>query len=248
MRPPLIFTSIALGLVVLLTGCQSPISMIMEPLDDPAEAPRGEIPVTHPEGVCSLCDLYHGARQAVVRIQARRGLGAGVIVDERGYAITNAHVVADHTVVLVESSSGESTAGRVVYANPAIDLALVALAPVNHPWMPMMLQDAAKPKVGSDVYIIGHPVGLGWSVSRGIISGYREAGEIAAIPMIQTDAAISPGNSGGPIVDGDGRIVGIVVSKMAGGGVENVAFGIPASVVREFIAEHLPGAEVPQQP
>ncbi len=61
--------------------------------------------------------------------------------------------------------------------------------------------------------------------------------------MIQTDVAISPGNSGGPMVDGEGRMVGIVVSKLAGGGAENVAFVIPVSVVRTFITAHLPHGE-----
>lgn len=233
---------VALSLILVAAGCRSSVPVVMESFEDPADAPRGEIPVTHPEGTCALCDLYYGARQAVIRIEAGRALGAGVVIDGRGYAVTNAHVVADNTVVVVTTSSGASAAGRVAQADPAMDLAIIALAPIDDPWLPMMLEDADIPRVGSDVYVIGHPVGLGWSVSRGIVSGYREAGEISAIPLIQTDAAISPGNSGGPLLNGDGRIIGIVVSKLDGGGAENVAFVVPVSVVREFIAEHLPSS------
>lgn len=232
----------ALWLIVILAGCQTSLPVVMEPFDDPADAPRSEIPVIHPEGTCSLCDLYYAARQAVIRIEAGRALGAGVIIDDRGYAVTNAHVVAESTVVVVTTSAGASTAGRVAYADPELDLAIVALAPIDVSWSSMMLHDGAAPRIGSDVYVIGHPVGLGWSVSRGIISGYREAGELSTSPLIQTDAAISPGNSGGPLVNSDGHIVGIVVSKLAGGRTENVAFGIPVSIVRKFVAEHIPSS------
>ena len=73
---------------------------------------------------------------------------------------------------------------------------------------------------------IGHPVGWGWTVTRGILSAVRRPGEIRGTAMIQTDAAISPGNSGGPLVDCH-RLLGIVVATLAGRGIENVAFAVP---------------------
>ncbi len=93
------------------------------------------------------------------------------------------------------------------------------------------------PPVGSEVYVIGHPLGLGWTVTRGIVSAHRKPGEIAPTAMIQTDAAISLGNSGGPLLDRNGDLVGLVVSKLSGSGVENIAFAIPASVIVEFLAQ-----------
>ncbi len=91
------------------------------------------------------------------------------------------------------------------------------------------------PQVGSEVYVIGHPMGLGWTVTRGIVSAHRKPGEVARTAMIQTDAAISPGNSGGPLLNRHGDLVGLVVAKLSGGGAENVAFAIPASAVLEFL-------------
>ena len=87
------------------------------------------------------------------------------------------------------------------------------------------------------VYVIGHPLGLGWTVSRGIVSAQRKPGEIALTAMIQTDAAISPGNSGGPLLDRNGDLVGIVVSKAVASGAENLAFAIPASVLQDFLTQ-----------
>jgi S1-C subfamily serine protease len=103
--------------------------------------------------------------------------------------------------------------------------------------MPMQVAPVALPEVGSDVYVIGHPVGLGWTITRGIVSAVRKAGEIAPIEMIQTDAAISPGNSGGPLLNRYGQLVGVVVSKFAGPGIESVGFAIPVSQAAAFIAQ-----------
>ncbi len=224
----------------LAVGCQPTAGMNTGPFDDPRDAPRGELAITFPEGECALCDLYYNIRQSVVRIQAGRGIGAGVIVDDRGFVITNAHVVSGHTALLIETGSGLQTTGHVTFADPTLDLAIVALDSLDQPWQPVRLQNDFEPRVGADVYVIGHPVGLGWSISRGIISGYRLAGEVAALPMIQTDAAISPGNSGGPLVDQDGRVLGIVVSKLSGRAAENIAFVIPSSVVHSFLNERMP--------
>jgi S1-C subfamily serine protease len=89
--------------------------------------------------------------------------------------------------------------------------------------------------VGTKVFVIGHPVRLGWTVTQGIVSGLRGAGEVAPTALIQTDAAISPGNSGGPLLDEHGHLVGIVRSKLVGPGIENVSFAVPASAVRLFL-------------
>ena len=101
----------------------------------------------------------------------------------------------------------------------------------------MQVEPVALPAVGSDVYVIGHPVGLGWTITRGIVSAIRRPGEVAPTEIIQTDAAISPGNSGGPLLDRHGRLVGVVVFKLAGRGVESVGFAIPVSAAAAFIAQ-----------
>jgi len=195
----------------------------------------GEHPVTHPEGKCALCDLYYLARQSVVLVRLERSLGTGVIVGEDGLVVTNAHVVGKEQRVGIELSDGSMTSADVLMIDERADLAVLRIEGMDRAWLALMLEGDDRPPAGTDIYIIGHPLGLGWSVSRGVVSGHRKAGEVGPIGYIQTDAAISPGNSGGPMVTGDGRIVGIVVSKLAGSGAENIAFAIPVADVRAFI-------------
>lgn len=98
-----------------------------------------------------------------------------------------------------------------------------------------MVEGGGLPKIGSDVYIIGHPLGLGWTVTRGIVSGIRKDGDRT---MIQTDAPISPGNSGGPMLDAQGHLVGIVTAKFVETGAENLAFARPALALLDLLAAH----------
>ena len=213
------------------------------PFTDFDDVPRGEMGIGYAPGECVVCDLYYGTRPSVIRIGAGQAIGAGLIIDARGYAVTNAHVVANHDTVDIETGAGTTTEARVVHADRALDLAVLELTAADGgQWASIPMSMDGPPRIGSDVYVIGHPVGLGWSVSRGIVSGYREPGEVGPSPMIQTDAAISPGNSGGPLVDRDGAILGIVVAKLAGGGAENIAFVIPAEVVTRYAGAHVPAA------
>lgn len=225
-------------LATLLAGCAS--TPAPGPFASPTAAPMGENPVRHAEGVCALCDLYYVAKQSVVLVSLESSLGTGVIVGDRGLVVTNAHVVGEADTVSIELNDGSTTAAQVIARDTRIDLALLQIAPAERPWIALMLEGDDRPPVGTDIYIIGHPLGLGWSVSRGVVSGHRRSGEIGPIDLIQTDAAISPGNSGGPMVTADSRIVGIVVSKLASNGAENIAFAIPVSEVRAFIQRSQP--------
>lgn len=198
-------------------------------------APSGAHVVGHGPGTCDLCDLYYKARIHVVRLSASEGVGTGLVVGESGQFVTNAHVVGSDDTPTVETYEGVVFAAKIQRKGEAVDLALVQLDPPAGTWVPMRVEPAALPEVGSDVYVIGHPVGLGWTITRGIVSAWRKPGEIAPIEMIQTDAAISPGNSGGPLLDRRGRLVGVVVSKLAGPGIESVGFAIPVSRVAAFL-------------
>lgn len=193
---------------------------------------------------CPVCMFYEQHKAAVVRIRNETGLGSGLVITERGHVITNAHVVGDSKVVALETSQGTIVPGRVLRRDRDADLALVVPEANDVRWSASHWDHALPPRVGSTVYIIGHPLGLGWTVTEGLISGSRAAGEIAPIELIQTNAAISPGNSGGPVFDHQGRVIGIVRSKLVQQGVENIGFAIPWSVVHTFITrEPLDGAE-----
>lgn len=190
---------------------------------------------------CPLCALYESRSRSVVRVRNQTGQGAGLVLSANGLVITNAHVVADAQEVLVETSGGAFATGRVLRRDGDADLALVLVASPDVMWQPVDWMIAEPPRIGSTIYAIGHPLGLGWTITRGVISGVRKPGEVAKVELLQTDAAISPGNSGGPVFDEHGHPVAIVRSKANAPGAENIAFVIPWSVVRAFLdAEPLP--------
>lgn len=208
-------------------------------------------PAEHAPGVCALCDAYTGARRFVVRVRAESGAGTGIVVDRSGLLVTNAHVVGVAEVVEIETHAGDFLIGHVLRRDVTEDLALIRAEAPWLVWTPAPLASEALPPVGSEVSAIGHPVGLGWTITRGILSGYRRAGEIGPVDLLQTDAAISPGNSGGPLLDDAGRVVGIVTSKMAGAGAENLAFARPVAALHAFLAGEagrLPPSSAPNCP
>ncbi|MEC9374302.1 MAG: serine protease, partial [Planctomycetota bacterium] len=146
-----------------------------------------------PRDGCALCDLYDSAQHWVVRIHTIDGEGTGVVLDG-GVVITNAHVVGQSQRVGVERFDGDRLFASIIRRDDARDLAILALDDSDLVWGSARFSETNPARVGSDVYVIGHPLGLGWTISRGIISANRGPGEVAISPMIQTDAAISPGN------------------------------------------------------
>lgn len=198
-------------------------------------APSGPHRVGHAPGTCDLCDLYYKARAHVVRVRTKTGFGAGIVITTSGRILTNAHVIAGDNAPVVETYSEDRSDSEVLRFDAELDLGLLQAAEFTVHWEPIPLEPCPLPEVGSDVYVIGHPVGMGWTVTRGVVSATRKAGEVGPTPLIQTDAAISPGNSGGPLLASDGRLLGVVSSKLAGPGIESVGFAIPVSVVGAFV-------------
>jgi len=209
--------------------------------------PDGVRIVSQEKGSCPLCDVYRKAQGWVVRVETEDGLGAGVIVSSGGLVATNAHVVRQADKVQLEAFDGGRFPGRVVLVSQEQDLALIQTTAAEKFWPAPVLRSGLLPPVGSDVFVIGHPLGLGWSVTRGIISGYRRTSAPARLWMIQTDAAISPGNSGGPLLDRNGVLVGIMTSKAMGGGAENLAFARPTSALLDLL-QQAEGAPPPGSP
>jgi putative serine protease PepD len=192
---------------------------------------------------------------SVVEIRTSAGLGSGVVLDADGDIVTNAHVVGDATSfqVLTASSAGTASAGAtqaplsavLVGSCPSDDLAVVRVADAAQ-LRPATFADTASVSVGDIVLAIGSPLGLGGSVTDGIVSAVGRSvaepastGAPAAVlsDVIQTSAAINPGNSGGALVSLDGEVIGIptlaAVNRGAGGGAGGAApgigFAIPAS-------------------
>lgn len=196
--------------------------------------------VNHEHGTCAVCELYEQAQTWVLAIHTGDELGTGVVVSREGLVLTNAHVVEGGAPIEVHTFQGVRFSARRVRVSAEQDLALLRIEADESSWTPMALEVSGPPPVGSQVYAIGHPLGLGWTVTRGIVSAHRV---LEGREMIQTDASISPGNSGGPLFNDHGGLVGIVTSKVHGPGVDNLAFARPMSAVLAFLrAAGVPGA------
>lgn len=172
-----------------------------------------------------------GALSTVVTITTPDGVGAGYIASPDGFVFTAAHVVGDGVGVEVATYGGPSFPAKLVRVDPTHDVAMLHVPGSGHP---CLVPPSDLAPLGSEVYAIGAPGGseLSHSVTKGIISGRREW---ESHRFIQTDVALNAGNSGGPLLDVQGQVLGIVSWKVAGLGVEGLSFGIPHEAVVDFL-------------
>jgi S1-C subfamily serine protease len=145
------------------------------------------------------------------------GLGSGVVVNLRGDVLTALHVVGDATSIEVTFADGTRSSATIVSRDAGNDIAVVrAASPPPNP-VPAMVGNPAAARPGSEAFAVGSPFGLGGSISAGVISAldrsFTPRGTNRVLKgLIQIDAAVNPGNSGGPLVDRDGRVIGIVIA------------------------------------
>lgn len=171
---------------------------------------------------------------AVASVEHRGGQGSGVVLAPDGYLLTNAHVVREpgrrgrNGTVKVQLAEGRSLLGRVVGADPRTDLAVVKLEANGLP--SLRLDEAHEPVVGRLVLAIGNPLRLERTVTFGVVSALDRSlqgpGGVLIEGLIQTDAAVNPGNSGGPLVDAEGRVIGINTAAVPFA--QSIGFAIPA--------------------
>jgi S1-C subfamily serine protease len=153
------------------------------------------------------------ASQAVIGVKTPRMQGSGFLINPTGYAVTNYHVVAEAgNDVKAITFDGREWNARVITDDPDKDLALIYLGSKGYPYLPLgKLNDDS---IGKEVYTVGNPLGLSHSVSRGIVSSVRKVTKkTTPITLIQTDAAINAGNSGGPLITPEGLVLGVVTFK-----------------------------------
>jgi S1-C subfamily serine protease len=184
---------------------------------------------------CTVC-IKHADTKAV--------RGTGVVVDGRGYAVTNYHVVGKDKLVAVNLLAGDDKlySGQVMWSDPNQDLAIIRIAG-NSRFPAIKYGDASDREIGETVIAIGNPLGYTGTVTVGIVSAM---GREITLPttgavlqkLIQTDAGINPGNSGGPLLDIEGQLVGIVFAMREGA--QNIAFAIPVDRVRDYVKKHVP--------
>src|SRR5690606_26193000 len=165
------------------------------------------------------------------------GVGSGIVVDEQGHILTNAHVVRGARRVTAALADGRTAEAEVLAADRPLDLALVKIRPLAG-LQPAAFGASAALRPGQLVLAVGNPYGLGWTVTLGVVSALNRsvpAGGTVLDGLIQTDAAINPGNSGGPLVTLDGSVVGITTVMLAGG--QGIGFAIPAEDARSAFTQ-----------
>ncbi|MEQ6201786.1 trypsin-like peptidase domain-containing protein [Sulfitobacter sp. HNIBRBA2951] len=166
------------------------------------------------------------------------GLGSGFIISDEGQIVTNHHVVDGAQVVQVTLADGRKFDAQVVGSDPATDIALLSIkAEVDLPYVSFGTSETMR--VGDEVVAVGNPFGLSSTVTSGIISA--KARDINSGPydeFIQTDAAINRGNSGGPLFNNEGEVIGVNTAIISpGGGSVGIGFAVPSDLVREVVAD-----------
>jgi S1-C subfamily serine protease len=171
--------------------------------------------------------------------------GSGFLIDTEGHIVTNNHVVEGADKVEVKLGSSDTTyTAEVVGTDPATDVALLKVNAPAESLHPLSLGDSSKVLVGEPVVAIGNPFGLDRTVTAGIVSAIQRQIQapngFSISHVIQTDAAINPGNSGGPLIDSEGRVIGINSQIQTGGGGDGnvgIGFAVPINTAREVVTQ-----------
>jgi len=206
-------------------------------------------------GSQTIAQVYDRASKAVVEVSAASGSsfggaqaraqGSGFVFDDKGHIVTNQHVVAGASSISVSFWNGAEFAAKVVGTDPSTDLAVLRVDAPRSLLAPLDLANSNAVKVGDAVLAFGSPFGLEGTVTSGIVSAlHREMtapNNYTITDTIQTDAAINHGNSGGPLLDRRGRVIGVDAQiESESGGSDGVGFAIPSntvgSIVRQLIA------------
>lgn len=206
----------------LATGAAS----LTAPTSEATLTPMGD--AVRPIGLSAGSDSYAmglaGVPRSAVTIYAGGGHGTGFVIGDGGYVLTNSHVVENARRVILRRNDGTEVIGEVMRANRMRDIALIRAEQLALP--PLRARRSAT-AVGETVFAVGSPIDDDFqgTITRGIISGYRQ---VDGQPFIQSDVAVNPGNSGGPLVDENGRVIGVTVSGVSrGGGMTGLNFFIP---------------------
>ena len=172
--------------------------------------------------------VYEAIRPSVVQVRAsvvrngdkpEAGRGAGVVLDEMGNILTSLHVVRDATDIQVIFADGSQSKAQVVVKQPENDIAVLRPDVIPDDIQPATMGNPNALQVGDDAFVIGNPFGLTGSLTSGVVSGLHRSfvppeGGTPLNNLIQFDAAVNPGNSGGPLLDRDGEVVGIVTALL----------------------------------
>lgn len=190
---------------------------------------------TSPANSKSWPDIIQQSRASVVVVKTPASSGSGFIISPEGIIITNSHVIQDCAEVEVIFNSNESKKASVIKSGTIpLDIAILKVAGNNLKYLP--LADSNDCKEGEEVVAIGAPLSLSETITKGIISNCNRQlkDELQDIKYIQTDAAISPGNSGGPLINKKGEVIGMLTWKIVRKGFDGLNFAITSNVINNF--------------
>lgn len=207
-----------------------------------------------------LRETFRRVNQSVVTVRTKRvdvarvpgqvmsitdGLGSGVLISNDGKVLTAAHVVQTADAALVEFADGQNSIARVIASDVRADVALLQLQQPPKGISPVALGDSDRVEVGDQIFVIGAPYGISQTLTAGHVSGRRRLdkdGEVQPyLEFLQTDAAVNGGNSGSPMFDMNGQVVGIVTTIMSqSGGSEGLAFATASNTTKRFLLDRKP--------
>jgi len=168
-------------------------------------------------------------------------VGSGFIISKEGAILTNSHLVFGHQTIDVVLDNGFTTRAELAGVDPFLDLALLRISVPGKNLPVAILGDSSKVQTGEDVLAIGNPFGLEQTLTKGIISGVNRTLSASPmspeLPLIQTDAAFNPGNSGGPLVNNCGEVIGINTAMLGQG--ENINFAVPINMAKRVLPQLL---------
>ncbi|MGH3065874.1 MAG: S1C family serine protease [Gaiellaceae bacterium] len=250
---------VAVGAVALLGGLEGDTTVITE------TAATANPPLASPPKAMSVNEIYERAASGVVRINAssdsasadplvvpgplpstppQGALGSGFVIDKAGHIVTNYHVVRGATDVTVSFSNRDTVKAEVVGTDPSTDLALLRVDTAAGALTPLSLGNSDELRVGDPVVAIGNPFGLDRTATSGIVSALQRLitapNSFTIDHVIQTDAPINHGNSGGPLLNSRGQVIGvntqIETGDVASGNV-GIGFAVPSNTVKDAVAQ-----------
>ncbi len=223
----------AAGLALAIMGLAAPASALEKTCQKSAQWIYASVAGSVVQVVSLLIDPY------LVQGRISPRLGTGFVIDG-GYVLTSYHIVVDSEDITLFVDD-EAFGADIVGIDPTLDLALLRPLSEGDIAPPLDLADPADIAVGQQVFAIGYPFGVGKSITAGIVSGTnripRRTTSDWLSPFIQTDAAISSGSSGGPLLDSCGRVVGLMTSRIIAPDAESIGFAIPSAVLGPVAAE-----------
>lgn len=244
---------VAVGAVALLGGLDGDTTVITE-----TAAPATSAPTTVAEGM-SINEIYERAAPGVVQIASlgadnpdpfsgspQRALGSGFVVDKAGHIVTNFHVIQGADEIRVSFTNRDTVEAELVGTDPSTDIAILRVETNAGALTPLPLGNSDNVEVGDQVVAIGNPFGLDRTATAGIVSAVQRLimapNRFTIDHVIQTDAPINRGNSGGPLLSSRGQVIGVNTQIETGGistGNVGIGFAVPSNTVKNVVAQIL---------